>query len=59
MDSLTPKVKEILLRRFSESDIRLEDTDDNKVFGFVVSPAFQKKTSFTRQKMIWALLNTS
>lgn len=57
MDSLSQKVKKALLKRFTESDIRLEDPDDDKIIGFVISTAFKGRSSFTRQKMIWAVLN--
>jgi acid stress-induced BolA-like protein IbaG/YrbA len=57
MENLAQKVKNALLESFPESAIDLDDTDDDRVLGFVVSPEFRRKSALTRQNMIWRLLN--
>jgi len=53
MASITEKVKNALLEKFSSEEIRLEDVDSDKVLGFIISDKFLILDYEARQDMIW------
>jgi acid stress-induced BolA-like protein IbaG/YrbA len=53
---LEVKVKNILLQRFAEDELKLETDSKGRVSGFIVSDQFIDVDDLERQDMIWDLL---